>query len=291
MPKLAKLEVSNLDPHISQTLHALLPARFYPCLKGEHPDGVTGCHIVIIGAFEQDQLVGASVSSFISVIQIAEIHFISDQSFQELLAFTEQELRQFQPILFSYTYSSQEKEKEAVLKNSQWGIRPLTIQYFFDPLTFNPPWLYKDYPLPDGFRQFEWKELKPAEREKILFQQKQGALENKFSPFTEESLIEYNNSFGIRYQDDVVGWMITHRLNPNLIRYSNLYIQKQWQHLGMMMPLLCNAIKMQIKLKVKEGYLETNLLQADSTWLQFLENRLKPYATHIDLLHQAWKGK
>ena len=81
----------------------------------------------------------------------------------------------------------------------------------------NMPWLWLnlDQKLPLGYEIFPWGELTSKERtilEKSLW------YPDILSPFTEEDIIEPINSLGLRYNHQVVGWMITHRISENTIR-------------------------------------------------------------------------
>ena len=79
----------------------------------------------------------------------------------------------------------------------------------------NMPWLNLDQKLPLGYEIFPWGELTSKERtilEKSLW------YPDILFPFTEEDIIEPINSLGLRYNHQVVGWMITHRISENTIR-------------------------------------------------------------------------
>lgn len=141
------------------------------------------------------------------------------------------------------------------------------------------PWLHK-YSLPSGFTMFPWCDLTEAERNSIL--EKQNALPwypEELSPFSEEEIIEPLNSLGLRYQGEVIGWMITHRLAPDTIRYSRLFIKKELQKLGRAIPLLAESIKMHYGSHIPYGIWTVS--QENSAMVNFVKSRMADYMLSI----------
>ena len=107
----------------------------------------------------------------------------------------------------------------------------------------NMAWLNLDQKLPLGYEIFPWGELTSKERtilEKSLW------YPDILSPFTEEDIIEPINSLGLRYNHQVVGWMITHRISENTIRYTILFVKEELQSIGRGIALLARAIKLNL---------------------------------------------
>ena len=76
-------------------------------------------------------------------------------------------------------------------------------------------------------------------------------MDKKFTPFTQEDKIEPLNSLGLRYKDKVIGWMINHRIAPDTIRYTQMYVHPDYQPLSRSILFLAKAIEIHSR-EVKE---------------------------------------
>lgn len=70
----------------------------------------------------------------------------------------------------------------------------------------------------DGAGFFPWRELTAAERAGLT------GFPAALSPFRDEEKIEPANSIGVRRNGVVAGWFLTHRIAPDTVRYSTLYL-------------------------------------------------------------------
>lgn len=104
------------------------------------------------------------------------------------------------------------------------------------------PWLYKPV-LPKEYEIFSWQELSQNEAQKIRSWQDCPAALN---PFTNDRRIEFMNSLGVRHNGEIIGWSLTHRVAPDTIRYSSLFVREKYQKLGRAVPVLAESIKRQI---------------------------------------------
>ena len=148
------------------------------------------------------------------------------------------------------------------------------------------PWLH-DYTLPTSFKLFPWSELTHQDREMICQQRDSGLMyPSELYPFHEENLIEPRSSFGLRYQGQVVGWMITHRLTVDTVRYNALFIRPDLQSIGRAIPLLATAIRCQLEdPQVTKGIFV--VLSENTPMVKFVHRRLSPYLSEI---LQWWKS-
>ena len=179
---------------------------------------------------------------------------------------------------------------EHILKKHSWeGPRVFIKRYKFDGFTFNPDWVNKPYQLQEGFEEFPWHTLKKSEMDKIRHQIAQGHFEPLISPLGhDENIIEPLNSLGLRYKGEVVGWMVTHRIARDTIRYSSLYIQKGYPFRKNWIKLLSDAINLQRQSPVQWALFEINLQQVDTSWLNFVTQKLAPHAISITQDLQSW---
>jgi GNAT superfamily N-acetyltransferase len=212
-----------------------------------------------------------------------------------LLAQMENELRQrdCQAVEIRYLTSPNSPALERILTKQHWSIpeatslvcyastdrvqqteKPHLIQYLDRLLS----------KLPADYTIFPWETLTTQERQTIEQQMETDALMRRFNPFIEESQLEPLNSLGLRYQDQVVGWIITHRLTSDTIRYTQMYVNPQSQPLSRSTLLLAKAIQLQVEhLPKTQGTFRVDM---DNTpMVKFVHRRLKPY---LDEIRTAW---
>lgn len=146
------------------------------------------------------------------------------------------------------------------------------------------PWL-SGYSLPPSFTIFPWKQLTLQERRAI--QQLEGTSlwhSDVLCPFREEETIDASSSLGLRYQNQVVGWLITNRVAADTIRFTSLFVRKDLQRLGRAIPMIAQAINLRLASKeITKGILA---VQADNTLMvNFVYRRLAPY---LDSIRQSY---
>lgn len=231
-------------------------------------------------------------TALIQTIFVMEEHRHHGVGTQLLEAFHE-ELKKLNYLLLLFTYSSDEPwapSLEHIIATLGWPKpRIVEIECLFDAFTFDPPWIHLQITLPTGYNTFPWAELLPDQRRKLMHQQKSGLFPENLSPFNAEQQIEQLNSLGLEYKGEVIGWMITHRIAPDTIRYSSLFIQRRWQMSGVAILLLRDSILKQKQSEVHWAKLRLNIGDTESSWLQFVKRRLMPYAHHITTHKEAWK--
>jgi GNAT superfamily N-acetyltransferase len=107
-------------------------------------------------------------------------------------------------------------------------------------------WMKKERTLPPGYGIFLWSELTAEERETIVQRQAAGPwYPEELSPFREEEIVEPINSLGLRYQGKVVGWLVNHRIGPETIRYTPLFISEEARSVSAAFMLITEAIRLQ----------------------------------------------
>jgi GNAT superfamily N-acetyltransferase len=178
-----------------------------------------------------------------------------------------------------------DRSLEPMLRKLNW--EPPQMNYLLGQTTTDKisqaPWLHK-YPLPAALTVFPWSEVTAEERQQIL---QQGGYPESLSPFGNDPRIEPLNSLGLRYNGEVVGWMICHRVAPDTIRYSVLYVWERFQKLGRGISLMAEAIKRQIASPV--GYYNFAVSAEHPQMLQFVKRRLAPYLSGLSESRQSLK--
>lgn len=141
------------------------------------------------------------------------------------------------------------------------------------------PWLQK-YRLASAYTLLPWIDLVPQSKQKIVQQQSQKKwYPETLSPFKQQHQLEPLNSLCLLYRGDVVGWMITHRIDPTTIRYTSLFIREDLQKVGRAIPMLAAAIARQVESEVVNGIWTVEL--DNDRMLQFVKRRLAPYLTSL----------
>lgn len=111
------------------------------------------------------------------------------------------------------------------------------------------PWLEQSetFEFPPGFTIFPWVELTLGERNEIMKRQEaQPWFPPEVTPFQEEDILEPLTSLGLRYEGQVVGWMITHRTGPDIIQYTSLFVSPELLRKGLARALMAESMKLQI---------------------------------------------
>jgi GNAT superfamily N-acetyltransferase len=92
-------------------------------------------------------------------------------------------------------------------------------------------------PLPNGFTICPWDLVTATELTQIKHDEDTW-YPKALSPCTEIEKIEHSNSLGLRYHGEIVGWVITHRSTPDMIRYTSLFVRDDLQRVGKAIPPL-----------------------------------------------------
>ncbi len=172
-----------------------------------------------------------------------------------------------------------------------WSLpKPFLQRYHHDVYALNPPWFARIPPLPTGFEEFPWGELTDQEAQMIHYKVMQGAIPTPVSPvMRDKNRIELSNSLGLRYDGEVVAWMITHRVGEEMIRYSALYIDPRFRHKGLSIRLVVNAIQKQQQSPIQWGYYEILTQDTLPSWNRFVQRRIVPYGQKIESVNSVWK--
>jgi N-acetylglutamate synthase-like GNAT family acetyltransferase len=149
------------------------------------------------------------------------------------------------------------------------------------------PWLYSAH-LPATFSIFPLIQLTNQEYQIIQQQQTRDPWYPEIlSPFRGDLPVEPLNSLGLRYQGQVVGWMATHRIAPDTIRYTNLFVRQDLQKMGRAIPLIAEAIKLQLKSNIPRYTCAAEV--GNKPMVKFVRRRLQPFLTQVRESRQSHK--
>jgi len=128
---------------------------------------------------------------------------------------------------------------ERLLKRCHWKepeTRMVSVKFTPESLK-EAPWLNK-YKLNSYYEILPWADISIEEKGEIWDSQK-----NK--PWIPEDLVPWKHdqeefepitSMGIRYKGEVVGWVINHLIEPQILRYTCSFIRKDLSRLGRILP-------------------------------------------------------
>lgn len=140
--------------------------------------------------------------------------------------------------------------------------------------------------LPPGYELFPWSQLTPGERAALEARIDTNPLYKKFNPFIEESIFEPINSVGLRHNSEVAGWMVNHRIAPDTIRYTQLFVDPDTQPLSRGLLILAESIR----LLPEECYATFNFEPSNQNMVNMVQRRLKPYISEIRRSYTATKA-
>lgn len=294
--EIKRLSVLNCD-EIKQYAHLINDQNFF----WPHRD----LHILCFMALDETKPVGLLLGSATESFYLAEIHSLfvkkkyRNQNIEaKLLQCFEKELMEHQCKMVTCFYSDAMETKlelEKLLNNNKFNPPiPTIIRYYFKGADFAPNWMNKNYQYPKDFSVSYFKDLSEEERKELMRRVSQGSIPNEVSPFLNEEVVEPINSLILKDQEKIIGFVITHRVSETLIRYSSLYIESEYQHLGYSIQLLINSMKIQKQI-ISENHpailavFDLNLNQTDKNWQHFIKRRLSSHADKTEVINLAWK--
>lgn len=139
-----------------------------------------------------------------------------------------------------------------------------------------PDWFHR-LRLPPAYSVFPWGGLRAPQRLAIIGRKEESDwYPSVLSPFQLPQQIEPCCSLGLSYYGEVVGWVIAHRIRPDLVQYTSLFVSAELQPLGRAIPLAVEALKRQFAAGIPKAMFQ--VLADNHRFLRFIEQRL---ATHM----------
>jgi len=251
-----------------------------------------GSSTVAIAATFSEEPVGLALAEILSDGTTAEILsiFVLPQYRQQgigtaLLARSQTELtlQGCQNVQLVYTTSQPTAPVlEHLLQQNNWTIpepRMIICNTTINKIA-QAPWMQKST-LPSTYEIFPWIEISTAERAEITQRQALEAwIPPALDPFQNEKDCEPLNSLGLRYKGQVVGWVLTHRLAADAIRYTCSFVRQDLQKVGRIIPLYVNAIQRQINAEILKGIWTVPFVYPGM--VNFVRQRMAPYMIEIE---------
>ncbi|MCK5356735.1 MAG: GNAT family N-acetyltransferase [Methyloprofundus sp.] len=145
------------------------------------------------------------------------------------------------------------------------------------------PWL-DIVPKMRGLEVFAWQNITLLERLQLLQETFYPPIHN---PFVDETRIALAYSYGIRKDNKIIGWLITHQISATTIQYSNFFIHSAYRKNGHAIGILIKAIKQQIADHKFEKFVFQ--IPPSSGQMAFLKKRLEPYLIYKSIMRSNAK--
>lgn len=135
---------------------------------------------------------------------------------------------------------------ERILEKRGWSepeARTVTLK-FTPEQALATPWFGR-VRLSDDYEIFPWTELTEEERLELQrTQAESGWIAAGLEPWKHDARgFDPVSSLGLRYEGDVVGWVINHRLSPRRVRFTCSYMRKDLGRRGRILPLFTRSLE------------------------------------------------
>ncbi|AFM04509.1 TIGR03032 family protein [Bernardetia litoralis DSM 6794] len=171
---------------------------------------------------------------------------------------------------------------EGILERNKWE-KPKPKLYLCKSsidIISKAPWM-KKLSLPQDIELYLWKYTTQEEKNKIL-QRKQSNnwYPDHLSPFQHENNMDLTTSVGLKFNGEIIGWMITHRLRDDTVEFTAAFVDQNAAGGGLrkqslFLPVLASSLQYLRADGAKYGIWQ---MQIDNPSIQkFTEKFLKPY--------------
>ncbi|WP_338790089.1 TIGR03032 family protein [Bernardetia sp. MNP-M8] len=216
---------------------------------------------------------------------------------KELLIKAEKIIRKvkLQGIIMDYVSDWTQKDTiEAILAKQKWEkpIAKLSLCKASNDSISKAPWLKNLPPLPSTMEIGMWKDV--TNEEKKIIQEKKNTQDwypDIVSPFQSPHLVSLDTSVILRYNNEIVGWIITHKIKADTIEFTGSFVD--FKILGLQKrSLLLQLCKKAISLVLEEGYKYGiwQIPQDHKTMFRFVEHFLKPYLINFTEQKVSYKA-
>ncbi len=174
-----------------------------------------------------------------------------------------------------------------IAEKNGWN-EPVTEMYIYkidmdEHLAHDPdmdPPVFTTYKLHAGLRPFYWRDL--TEEEKAYIRSGKNVWYPDFlDPFQQEHIVELSNSLGLRNEDgEIIGWVITHRIEANTVLYKSMYMKPEYRKYGYGPTLMAEAVNIQMY-ETDIGCIMFSVNVFNLPMKKVIDRFLKSYACYI----------
>lgn len=148
------------------------------------------------------------------------------------------------------------------------------------------PWVNKEGYFVNSYEIFPWSSL--SNEEKMSIQKQKDKIPQDLYPLQYMANMERVNSIGLRYRGDVVGWLISHRIAPDTIRFTCSYIRHDLQKIGRNLGLMAEAIKRQHQAKIP--YIIWTTPMHHQGMVEFTKKRISPFLIYLKEFKKSYRS-
>lgn len=296
------LDLSALSDEQIEGYRQFLPKLYWQALKGKDPWGISTGIIDAVSAVDSGAPKGLAISSYYPNADFADLLSLDVDRSIFSVDILEQLIRAIQGLLkerkckfVSYLYLKNQPLSdhiEDLLKKDGWSTpRQLLVRCHFYLKDFYPSWVSRPFKVPSGCKILPWKDIPIEEAERIVTSFQRGNIQHGYSPFEEGmSILQINSVVLMDKTDRVVGWMICHLIAHDTVKYTSLFLEKEYRSTGAFLALLQASIHLQQETAIPKAILEVNVEQVDSGWIQFVKKRLLPESYLVERYNLSSKN-
>jgi GNAT superfamily N-acetyltransferase len=135
--------------------------------------------------------------------------------------------------------------------------------------------------LPDSYSIAPWLSITPEERETLRqSQENERWIPENLNPFRFEKGLEPSTSLILRRGENVVGWLLTHRLDSSTLEYANLFVRPSLNRVGntfASLALLSEGVRRTVESMGKETRGQFCVAATNKAFLRFIERHMSPH--------------
>jgi GNAT superfamily N-acetyltransferase len=251
---------------------------------------ISGIALLVDGAHAGLALAGAEENCEVEILSLGVVEMLRGRGFGTMLLqaleqfWAERGARNFRIAWDSALPTARALER--VLAKRKWSEPRSEMQFaqITSAMVASSPWIARTIArLPPTFSVFPWQEL--SARDRVMLENIRGEVPPAFWPFDENETAPMDGptSLGLRFQNEneneIAGWIITHRVAPELVRYTSLFVRPRWQQPHITFALLAEAMR---RCPAAHGPAMRGALAAraeNSPMMRLLERKFRPFAT------------
>jgi Acetyltransferase (GNAT) family len=198
--------------------------------------------------------------------------------------------RAAQRLVGTYTYDPEAADHiGTLLKTQGWLLSsPRMLVCRANRRLLEAPWMQR--PMETTYEITPWSTVTPAER--TLLEERKSSIPETLYPFPWEREfypLEPGNSLALRENGCLRGWILTHRINAQTVRYTCAYVDDSRQRLALGIDLIAEAARRQVQLFGTETRGIWATPYKYSRMISFIRRRMAPYLESIRESVQASK--
>jgi GNAT superfamily N-acetyltransferase len=151
------------------------------------------------------------------------------------------------------------------------------------------PWVYRDFKLPTDYRIVPWAEVNDSMKFELWQNHSQNPwIPQEVMPWKHDACWHPSTSFGLLCGSRLTGWLITHKLKPDLLRYSCAYCEDGIRQKASMVAVFAAAIRQQAR-EMEAPRAIWTIYPDQPQMLAFVKRHLVPFGASIMNGFESWK--